>query len=202
MQVIDAPNFVDCLVAPIATTPTGEVAAVVVARTIAHPDAVMLICDALAGSFSDFDDFCEALFDRVDELAGDMRSRLPPCVYVEPDLYERVGRHTRVDVSASGHAQVFKLPVNASFINTAFFPPNVEQDPARRAIALASAGDTVRLSAAMARKIMHHPYDALASNRYDPAAPNVLGDALGRAHDITMVTNVERHRAAHRRGEL
>ena len=39
MQVIDAPNFVDCLVAAIATSPTGEVGAVIVARTIAHPDA-------------------------------------------------------------------------------------------------------------------------------------------------------------------
>ena len=40
----------------------------------------------------------------------------------------------------------------------------------------------------------------LASARYDPAAPNVLGDALGRAHDITMVTNTERRKAAAQAG--
>ena len=83
MQVIDAPNFVDCLVAAVATNPTGEVAAVIVARTIAQHDALpqyMLICDALAGSFSDFDDYCEALFDRIDELAGTIRSRANPVV--------------------------------------------------------------------------------------------------------------------------
>lgn len=193
MQIIDAPLFVDCMVAAMATSPTGEVGAVICARDVECQ--YMLICDAVVGTFSAFDEYCEALFDRLDEMAGTMRSRLAPCVYVDPDLFARVGGHTRM--SADG----FKPPVNAT-VDTRFYPPQAEQDPARRATQLAAAGDTVRLSAAMTKKILTHPYDQLASARYDPGAPNVLADALGRAFDITMVTNTERRKAQHRRGEL
>lgn len=202
MIVIDPPPFVDCMVATMATSPTGEVAAVIVARAIAQHDALpqyMLICDALAGSFSDFDGFCENLFDRVDELAGTIRSRANPVVFCDADVYERVGRHARIDLSASGHGHLFKPPVNCGHVNCAYYPPRAEQDPARRATLLAAA---VRVSSAMAKKILQHPYDALASARFDPASPNPLADALGRAFDVVMVTNTERRKAQHRRGEL
>jgi hypothetical protein len=200
MQITDPPPIVDCLVAAIATNPTGEVGSVIVARDVERQ--YMLIVDALVGSFSDLDGFCDALFDRIDELAGEIRCRANPCVYCAPDIYERVGRHARIDLSASGHAHLFKAPVNCGHVNCAYYPPRAEHDPDRRAIVLAAAGDTVRLSSGMARKVLQHPFDALASARYDPAAPNVLADALGRGYDIVMISNTERHKAAHRRGEL
>jgi len=199
MQLIEAPRFVDCLVAAIATSPLGDVGAVVVARDVERK--YLMIVDALTGSFSDFDGFCSSLFDRVDELAGTVRPRQPPRVYCDADLFERVGRHTRIDLSAYGVELGYKHPVNAT-VDTRFYPPNADPDPARRAISLAAGGDTVRLATTMARKILVHPFNALASARYDPAAPNVLADALGRAYDVTMITNTERHKAQHRRGEL
>jgi hypothetical protein len=178
MQLIEAPRLVDCIVAAIATSPLGEVGAVVVARDVERK--YLMIVDALIGSFSDFDGFCETLYDRIDDLAGTIRSRASPVVFCEPDLFERCGRHSRLD--------------------TRFFPPDAERDPARRAVMLAAGDDTVRLAATMARKILIHPFDQLASARYDPGASNVLADALGRAFDVTMISNAERNRARHRRG--
>ena len=199
MIVVEAPRFVDCLVAAMATSPTGEVGAVIVAR---DPErSFMLICDALVGTFSDFDGFCSSLFDRVDALAGTIRSRASPVVFCDPDLFERVGRHTRMDLSAYGLELGFKRPVNAT-VDTRFYPTSAEADPARRAVVLAADADAVRVSADMAKKILTHPFDALASARFDPAVPNPLADALGRCFDIVMVDNVERNRARHRRGEL
>jgi len=199
MIVVDAPHFVDRLVAAITTSPSGEVGAVVVARDVERQ--YMIIADALVGTFSDFDGFCETLYDRLDDIAGAIRSRLSPVVFCDPGLFDRVGRHTRIDLSAYGVELGYKHPVNAT-VDTRFYPPNADPDPARRAISLAAGGDTVRLATTMARKILVHPFNALASARYDPAAPNVLADALGRAFDVTMITNAERHKVQHRRGEL
>ena len=108
----------------------------------------------------------------------------------------------RIDLSKYGVSGGFKAPLHAAFVDCAFYPPSAEQDPARRATVLAAAGDTVRLSATMAKKILAHPFDALSSSRFDPGTPNVLADALGRAFDLTMISNTARHQAAHRRGEL
>jgi hypothetical protein len=197
MQLIEAPRLVDCIVAAIATSPLGEVGAVVVARDVERK--YLMIVDALIGSFSDFDGFCETLYDRIDDLAGTIRSRASPVVFCEPDLFERCGRHSRLDLSAYGVSLGYKHPINAT-VDTRFFPPDAERDPARRAVMLAAGDDTVRLAATMARKILIHPFDQLASARYDPGASNVLADALGRAFDVTMISNAERNRARHRRG--
>jgi hypothetical protein len=200
MRLISPPAIVDCLVAAVLTSSSGELGAVIVTRDVSR--SYMLILDALAGSFSDFDGFCEALFDRCDELAGEVRSRTNPVVFTDPDIYERVGRHVRIDLSASGHAHLFKPPRNCGHVNCAYYPFDAERDPERRFLALAASSDALAMTPPMARKAMHHPFDALVSARYDPAAPNVLADALGRAFDIMMITNTGRHKAAHRRGEI
>jgi len=204
MQLIDPPRVVGALAATVSTSPTGEVGAVVAAKTLSDVErSDMIVLDALVGSFSDFDGFCSALFDRVDELAGTVRpSHRAAIVMVEPDLFPRVERHMLIDLSAFPAALgQFKPPVNASVIARPY-PPHAEQDPARRAVTLAAAGDIVAISPAMARKVMQHPYDALASARFDPAVSNPLADALGRCFDVVMVDNAERNRARHRRGEL
>jgi hypothetical protein len=198
MIVVEAPRVVAALVAAVATSPTGEVGAVICAKTWPKPNqpAAMVIVAALAGGFSDFDIFCSEMFDRVDDRAATIRPYGDKALaFCDADLFERVGRHTRVAFGS------FKRPINA-MVDTRFYPPSAEQDPARRAIVLAAAGDVVRLSSGMARKVLTHPYDALASTRFDPAVPNPLADALGRAFDVVMITNTERAKAAQRRGEI
>jgi hypothetical protein len=194
MFLLEAPKVVAVLAAAVATSPSGEIAAVICARPFADLQPTMIVLDALAGSFSDFDGFCTSLFDRVDEIAADVQPmRRLATVFVDPDLFGRAGAYCRLD------ALGFKPPVNAT-VDCAFYPPTAEQDPARRALLLA-ASSSVALSPSMARKALVHPYDSLASYRYDPAAPSALADALGRAFDCLMVTNFERHKAQVRRGE-
>jgi hypothetical protein len=191
MIVVEQPAMVEHLVGAIASNDLGEVGVVVVAHD--EMGRRIILADARVSDFGHFEEFCAHLFDGIDDLMGRVWVRGVASVWCGKELFDRVCPFARAALPG------FSVPVNG-IIDVGFYDDRaVEPDPQLRALAVGAASPgTICITPDMAAKAMRHPFDALSSERYDPAMQNVLCDALTYAWALTMVEQTARRRAMRR----